>query len=134
MPYNGLRLGAGGDFTTELSTKPNIQIYENLSYEARQPRLRQTAVSGSILFVSFCFVVYRDDDFIFLVSNCYWLSTVEAHVLKPLSTKSDFGEYNIPMIWPWNVLFVHFQLSLSRLLKIFFLLHDNNLLLQDYNK
>ena len=39
-------LAQAGIFTTKLSTKPNIQIYEKLSYEARQPPLRQTAVTS----------------------------------------------------------------------------------------
>jgi len=43
---NGLRLGAGGDFTTKLATKPKDQIYEKLSNEARHPRLRQAVVMG----------------------------------------------------------------------------------------
>jgi hypothetical protein len=39
-----LRLGEGGDFTTEHYTKHTLQIYEKLSYEALPRHFCQTAV------------------------------------------------------------------------------------------
>ena len=44
LAYNVLRLGEGGDFTTELHTKHTLQIYEKLSYEALNRHFCQTAV------------------------------------------------------------------------------------------
>ena len=42
--YNVLRLGEGGDFTTNVHTKHTLQIYEKLSYEALNRHFCQTAV------------------------------------------------------------------------------------------
>jgi hypothetical protein len=44
--FDGLRLGEGGDFTTNFFTKHAFQIYKKLSYEARNRHFCQTAVSG----------------------------------------------------------------------------------------
>ena len=44
MCANGLRLGEGGDFTTNVHTKHTLQIYEKLSYEAISRHFCQTAV------------------------------------------------------------------------------------------
>ena len=44
MGVNGLRLGEGGYFTTELHTEHTLQIYEKLSYEALNRHFCQTAV------------------------------------------------------------------------------------------
>jgi hypothetical protein len=44
LAANVLRLGEGGDFTTELHTKHTLQIYEKLSYEALNRHFCQTAV------------------------------------------------------------------------------------------
>jgi len=41
---NVLRLGEGGDFTTNVHTKHTLQIYEKLSYEALNRHFCQTAV------------------------------------------------------------------------------------------
>jgi hypothetical protein len=46
LPPTVCGLAQAGIFTTKLDTKPKVQIYEKLSYEARNPRLRQTAVIG----------------------------------------------------------------------------------------
>jgi hypothetical protein len=46
LTTNGLRLGVVADFTTNVHTKNTVQIYEKLSYEARHPPLRQTAVTS----------------------------------------------------------------------------------------
>ncbi|MBK7243529.1 MAG: hypothetical protein IPH98_06665 [Saprospiraceae bacterium] len=42
---NVLRLGEGGDFTTNFHTKHAVQIYEKLSYEARNRHFCQGAVT-----------------------------------------------------------------------------------------
>jgi hypothetical protein len=69
-------LAKAGIFTTKLPTKPKVQIYEKLSYEALNPRLRQTAVSGwhSCQFSCFVFFHFRILSFAFLngeeVFNC----------------------------------------------------------------
>jgi hypothetical protein len=44
--HNGLRLGEGGDFTTNVLTKHTVQIYEKLSYEALNRHFCQTAVTS----------------------------------------------------------------------------------------
>ena len=41
---NVLRLGEGGDFTTNVHTKHTLQIYEKLSYEVLNRHFCQTAV------------------------------------------------------------------------------------------
>jgi hypothetical protein len=53
LATNVLRLGEGGDFTTNVHTKHTLQIYEKLSYEALNRHFCQTAVSGwaSLFFV-----------------------------------------------------------------------------------
>jgi len=55
-------LAQAGIFTTKLPTKPKTQIYEKLSTEALNPRLRQTAVTTS------AFIVHRS--FWLLVDTC----------------------------------------------------------------
>ncbi len=50
-----LRLGEGGDLTTNVHTKHTLQIYEKLSYEPRNRHFCQTAVIGRSSF-SRCFV------------------------------------------------------------------------------
>ncbi|SDD89122.1 hypothetical protein SAMN04488104_11082 [Algoriphagus faecimaris] len=42
---NVLRLGEGGDLTTNVHTKHTLQIYEKLSYEALNRHFCQTAVA-----------------------------------------------------------------------------------------
>jgi len=44
LAYNVLRLGEGGDFTTNVHTKHTLQIYEKLSYEVLNRHFCQTAV------------------------------------------------------------------------------------------
>lgn len=47
LAINVLRLGEGGDFTTNVHTKHTLQIYEKLSYEALNRHFCQTAVCAS---------------------------------------------------------------------------------------
>jgi len=54
LAYNGLRLGEGGDLTTNVHTKHTLQIYEKLSYEALNRHFCQTAVSGWASLFSVC--------------------------------------------------------------------------------
>ncbi|MFY9307612.1 MAG: hypothetical protein WAQ28_01050, partial [Bacteroidia bacterium] len=42
-----MRLGEGGDLTTNVHTKHTLQIYEKLSYEALNRHFCQTAVCAS---------------------------------------------------------------------------------------
>jgi hypothetical protein len=49
-----LRLGEGGDLTTNVHTKHTLQIYEKLSYEALNRHFCQTAVSGWASLFSVC--------------------------------------------------------------------------------
>ena len=51
---NVLRLGEGGDLTTNVHTKHTLQIYEKLSYEALNRHFCQTAVSGWASLFSVC--------------------------------------------------------------------------------
>jgi len=51
---NVLRLGDGGDLTTNVHTKHTLQIYEKLSYEALNRHFCQTAVSGWASLFSVC--------------------------------------------------------------------------------
>ena len=44
LAANVLRLGEGGDLTTNVHTKHTLQIYEKLSYEALNRHFCQTAV------------------------------------------------------------------------------------------
>jgi len=52
--HNVLRLGEGGDLTTNVHTKHTLQIYEKLSYEALNRHFCQTAVSGWASLFSVC--------------------------------------------------------------------------------
>ena len=54
IKHNGLRLGEGGDLTTNVHTKHTLQIYEKLSYEALNRHFCQTAVSGWASLFSVC--------------------------------------------------------------------------------
>jgi len=56
LPLTVGGLAQAGIFTTTFHTKPKVQIYEKLLYEALNSRLRQTAVSGKWLSVVRCVV------------------------------------------------------------------------------
>jgi hypothetical protein len=45
MAYNGFRLGEGGDFTTNVDTKHELQTYEKVSNEALNRHFCQADVT-----------------------------------------------------------------------------------------
>jgi hypothetical protein len=59
MACNVLRVGEGGDFTTEHYTKHTLQIYEKLSYEALPRHFCQLKISKAkpVLYAVFFYSV-----------------------------------------------------------------------------